>query len=116
MHRNEAVFIFMTVKWKENAMKHCWTREEDIVACYLFKYSGDGIDCEPHEIANRLGVSPGSLQMRRSNFKALEGPRGLNNVSQLSHAVYSAYKDISKEAHLNEVQQILLAKSCPDAA
>ena len=97
-------------------MKHYWTREEDIVAYYLFKFSGDEIWLNFNEIADCLEVTKGSLRMRVANFQALDGPGGLSKASQLSLEVYSVYKDIPKEAHLKEVQQILLKKSCQTAA
>ena len=98
-------------------MGHHRTKQDDIVAYYLFKHSGKAIGLSQKEITQTLGISEASLQMRVANFQALDGPGGLSKASRLSYDVYSEYRNISKEAHFKEVQQILQEKSLwPGAA
>jgi len=96
--------------------KHDWSKPDDIVACFVYKYSEKDIGLSQKEIAHRLGISEASLQMRVANFQALDGNGGLKNASRLSREVFSQYWNISKEAFLKKVKQILQKFLWPEAA
>ena len=98
-------------------MGHFEAIHDNIIACFVYKYSEKDIGLGKKEIARQLGISEASLQMRVGNFQALDGKGGLKNASRLSQYVYSQYRKISKKAHLKEVQQILQENSLwPGAA
>lgn len=87
--------------------KHDWAYDDDIVAYYLCRFDFDDLLVDLNGISRKLGMKTGSMKMRISNFKALEGRGRLVNAAALSREVYTRFKNITKSEHLGEVQRIL---------
>jgi hypothetical protein len=86
---------------------HKWTKDDDIVAFYLYRFGTDDLNTSLEEIADYLGMNAGSLKMRIQNFQALNGAGGLKNYAKLSERIYSEYGSLSKDEHRAEVKRIL---------
>ena len=97
-------------------MGHFEAIKNNIVTYFVYKYSNKEIGLSQKEIASQLGMSEASLKMLVANIQALDGKGGLKHASRLSQYVYSHYRKISKESHLQEVQQILQENSLWPAA
>lgn len=80
---------------------HQWSREDDIVAFYLYKYSNKEISYSYNEITNKLGMSIGSLRMRKANYKYLDKNVGLPKVSNQTIEVYECFKDIDSRRFIH---------------
>jgi len=88
-------------------MSHKWTKNDDIVAFYLYRFNMSGFNFSIEEIAEQLGMSKESLKMRINNFKAVDGRGGLKNYAKLTKEVFFEFKSLSKKEHLAEVKRIL---------
>jgi hypothetical protein len=88
-------------------MQHRWTREEDILIFYIYKY-GEEPSIAPEIIRNYMRFSNlNSIKMRTRNFQALDGEGGLRNYSELTESVHNEYRNISQEDHRQECLRIL---------
>ena len=87
-------------------MSHKWTKNDDIVAFYLYRFNVGGLNFSIEEIAVQLGMSEASLKMRISNFKAVDGRGGLKKYAKLTKEVFFEFKSLSKREHLAEVKRI----------
>jgi hypothetical protein len=74
---------------KEVIMQHRWSKEDDIVAFYLYRFGHESLMMTIEEISKRLGMSEASLKMRMGNFKAIDGEGGLSNYAKLSEKIYN---------------------------
>ena len=88
-------------------MKHKWTREDDIVTYYLYRFGPRSLNISIEDISKILGMSESSLKMRIGNFQAVDGAGGLQNYAKLSEIIYKEYKKINQSDHLNTVKKIL---------
>lgn len=86
---------------------HKWSKEDDIVTFYLYRFGTDSLRMELCDISKKLGMSESSLKMRIGNFKAIDTGKGLSNYAKLSKKVYDEYKNFNKDSHLKEVNNIL---------
>jgi hypothetical protein len=88
-------------------MRHKWTREDDILTFYLYRY-GEESNITLDNVCKHMGFSdPGSIKMRIKNFEAVDGKVGLVNYSKLTESIYIEFKNISKEVHLDKCLEIL---------
>jgi hypothetical protein len=95
-------------------MTHKWTKDDDIVTYYLYRYGNESTIPLLHDIkiiSEILGMSESSLRMRIGNFQAIDGAGGLDHFGLLSKKVYDEYKSIPREYHLKKVEEILENKS-----
>ncbi len=78
--------------------EHRWTKEEDKIVFYSYKFLNKE---EQRERANRLnkenGISVGSFNMRILNFMFLDTGKGKSHCSKQSKRIYEKYKTASKE-------------------
>ena len=88
-------------------MQHKWSKEDDIVAFYLYQFGPESLMMTFKEISKRLGMSEASLKMRVANFKAIDGAGGLENYAKQSEMIYNQYKNVKKDAYINAVKTIL---------
>lgn len=91
-------------------MPHNWSKEDDIIAFYLYRYGPESLMMTLESISQKLGMSASSLRMRVGNFKALDGDGGLQNWAKQSEKVYQDYKKHFRGELLNIVNQILNGK------
>lgn len=95
-------------------MPHQWSREDDIVAYYLYRF---GVEysipsmSDFKAISKILGMSEASLKMRIGNFQALAGAGGLEHYAKLSKEVYDEYKISSKDNLLRRAKEIMAKKT-----
>lgn len=61
---------------RSKARYHRWTKEDDVVTFYLYKFGDLGFPFSLEEIGERLGMGVSSLRMRIANFKAMDRKRG----------------------------------------
>lgn len=90
--------------------KHKWTKEDDIIVFYLYRYK----NLQPYsyeDMANCRGFNVKSLKCAIRNFMAIETGKGLKNYAKHQKNIYHRYKDISQEEHKTLVLEILSENS-----
>lgn len=87
--------------------KHRWSKEDDIVAFYLYKFGTKNISISINDIANKLGISTASIKMRIANYKALDKGKGLDHYAILSKKVYEDYNSYSETDLRRIIESIL---------
>lgn len=86
---------------------HRWTKEDDIVTLYLYKYGDGDLPFTIEDIAKNLGMGVVSLRMRIANFKAIDGRGGLNHFGKISLEIYERYHETPKDELRSLVGKIL---------
>jgi hypothetical protein len=76
---------------------HHWTREDDLVVLYVYRFGTKKLGCEIEEVAESKGISLISFKMRISNFAAIDGKRGLNHFAAISKEVYDQHNQTTEE-------------------
>ncbi|MBT3303220.1 hypothetical protein [Desulfobacula sp.] len=87
--------------------KHQWTKKDDVVAFFLYKFGDEDLIFDTAAIAEKLGMSKKSLIARKGNFKYLDTGKGLSHVANSSESIYEKLKDVSKPKFLSFVKKIL---------
>lgn len=77
--------------------RHSWIEKDDIMTLYIYKFGLQNIPFSKQDIANKIGVSVGSLNFRIGNFKAIEGIGKATHFSKLSLKVYNTYSHYNEE-------------------
>jgi hypothetical protein len=72
-------------------MTHHWTREDDLIVLYLFKFDTRNIPYTMDQIALNRGMTIGSLRMRIANMRAIAGQGGLDHFGRITRQVYVAH-------------------------
>jgi hypothetical protein len=78
--------------------KHTWTEKDDLMILYIYKYGIENSPLTKAEIADKIGVSLGSVSYRIGNFKAIDGIGNATHYAKLSFNVKSQYSNLSQEA------------------
>ncbi|MDD4527344.1 MAG: hypothetical protein PHF25_04810 [Candidatus Margulisbacteria bacterium] len=91
-------------------MHHSWTKEDVLVAFYLYKFQNQGLGYPEDSICKILGITKGSMKMAISNFAALDGNPGLSNASKAAQRVYSEYKDVTQDVIKHDVVKYINRK------
>ena len=78
-------------------LPHHWTREDDLVVLYVYRFGTDKLGCEIQDIAKSKGISLGSFKLRIQNFAAIDGKGGMDHFAVLSKKVYDQYNQIAEE-------------------
>jgi len=84
--------------------RHLWSKSDDIITLYLYKFDVAQLPYTLDEVIGKLGVTIGSFKMRRNNFKFLDGKGGLQNFSEQSKEIFDEYSPKSEE----ELRKIVL--------
>jgi hypothetical protein len=71
--------------------RHEWTKCDDVIALYVYKYGTAQLGLTHEQIAEHIGVSAASLTMRVSNFRSEDIGTGLPNVAQQTRVVLREY-------------------------
>lgn len=90
---------------------HRWTLNDDKIALYLYKYGNESIKYTNKQIAGIIGTSVGSLEMRKKQYKYLDGKNGLSNTSSKMQQVYNEFKNISFYEYKAIVERLLWIKN-----
>ena len=99
---------------RNKASQHKWTKEDEIVALYLWKYG----EKEPggerklgiytiQTISNVLEIKPNSIKMKITNYEALTGGRGLDGYSEQMIKVFKKYKN-TPEPELRQIAEKII--------
>jgi len=83
-------------------MPHTWTEEDDILVLYMYKFGCERLGLTRRMVADRIGVSRGSLEYRIANFKALDGIGSATNYARLTQEVHARYSNLP-EAQLRRL-------------
>jgi hypothetical protein len=94
------------MKIKNMEDRHRWSKNDDIVTCYIYLFGNEFIP-STREIGELLGMGEGSLKMRIGNIKAIDSGNGLRHVAKQTKEVFQEYKNIPKEDFLSIVRKIL---------
>lgn len=70
---------------------HTWVEEDDLMILFVHKYGINNCPLTRQEIANRIGVSLGSVSYRIGNFNAIEGDGAATHIAKLSYDIYERY-------------------------
>ena len=81
-------------------MQHKWSKEDDIVAFYLYRFGPKSLMMTFGEISKKFGMSEASLKMRVANFQAIDGAGGLENYAKQSEKIYNEYKNAEQGEHM----------------
>lgn len=92
--------------------RHSWTKEDDIIALYLYKYGNKEINNTYDNISKKLGMSKGSLSMKRKVYKHLDNKPGLCDGSKQITKVFELYKRIDRKMYKEIVEKLLTCKGC----
>jgi len=86
---------------------HKWTKEDDIVTLYLYKFGDGDLPFSLEDIGEKLGMGVSSLRMRIANFKAIDGKGGLEHFGTQSLKIYKKYKGTSEDELRSLVLKIM---------
>jgi hypothetical protein len=91
--------------------RHRWSRGDDLVALYLTRHGNRALQMTNEAIANTLGMPEGSLVMRISNFRHLEGHEGLDHAAQQSRDVRARFGKLTEPEMRVLVVNVLQGKA-----
>jgi hypothetical protein len=75
---------------------HHWTKDDESLALYLYRFSEDGLGLSLRKIGDKLGIGVGPLKMRIGNFCYLDTGAGLSHPSSQSREIYRLDKATSQ--------------------
>jgi predicted transcriptional regulator len=76
---------------------HTWVEKDDIIIFFLCKFGIESCPLSKQEIADKIGVSLGSVSYRVGNFKAISGVGNATNFAKLSLEVHEKYSNLSMQ-------------------
>jgi hypothetical protein len=91
----------------KSAIRHKWTKNDDIVVLYLYRFKDLGFPFTRDKVAEKLGMSVASLNMRIGNFKAITGEGGLTHPAKQSNEIYKKFNGMPKTELRSLVLEIL---------
>ncbi len=91
----------------KSGIRHNWTEEDDIVALYLYRFKEIGFPFTLDVVADKLGMTAASLNMRVGNFKAIAGEGGLSHPAKQSREIYQKFGKVPKAELRSLVLEIL---------
>ncbi|APC39646.1 hypothetical protein [Clostridium estertheticum] len=87
---------------------YSWSENDDIIAFYLYLYSTKEINFTYDKISKKLGMSIGSLNMRRKIYKHLDNKLGgLCNAAGQTIIVFERFKGINCRVYKEIVDKLL---------
>jgi hypothetical protein len=92
---------------KKSSKLHKWTENDDIVVLYLYRFNDIGFPFTRDKVAEKLGMSVASLNMRIGNFKAIAGEGGLSHPAKQSGKIYKKFNGMPKTELRSLVLEIL---------
>ena len=76
--------------------KHIWTEKDDLMILFVHKFGIEGGSLTKQQIADKIGVSVGSVNYRIGNFKAINGVGKATHFAKLSQEVHEKYANFTK--------------------
>ena len=74
---------------------HTWTLQDDLMILFVYKFGAESCPISKQQIADKIGVSLGSVSYRIGNFKAIDGIGKATNYAKLSKKVHTDYSEFS---------------------
>ncbi|AOW75418.1 hypothetical protein A3Q34_00060 [Colwellia sp. PAMC 20917] len=74
---------------------HAWVERDDLMIFFLCKFGVENSPLSKQEIADKIGVSLGSVSYRIGNFNAINGVGSATNFAKLSLKVHEQYSNFS---------------------
>jgi hypothetical protein len=71
-----------------NLTHHKWTKDDDIIALYLYKFDDIGLPFSLDKVADSLGIPIDSLKMRIANIRYIDKKVGLANFAKQTENIY----------------------------
>lgn len=87
--------------------QHAWSKDDDLVAFYLFKFGDGDLGKDTKEIGELLGMGAGSLKMRIGNFRAIDGGGKLDHSAKQSRFIYERFNNASHEELRDKILPII---------
>ncbi|MGF1689706.1 winged helix-turn-helix domain-containing protein [Photobacterium kagoshimensis] len=78
-------------------VNHTWVEKDDLMILFLKKFGVENSPLSKQEIADKIGVSLGSVSYRVGNFKAIDGIGSATNFARLSLQVHKQYSNLSMQ-------------------
>jgi len=78
-------------------MRHHWTEQDDLMILFVSQFGFGKSPLTRQQMAERLGVSVGSVSYRLGNFAAIKGAGKATHYARLSQEVYDKYSNLSIE-------------------
>lgn len=76
--------------------KHIWTEKDDLMILFIYKFGIENSPLNKQQIADKIGVSLGSVNYRIGNFKAIDGVGEATHFAKLSMEVHKKYSGFTK--------------------
>ena len=78
---------------------HAWSDDDNLICYCLYRFGSneDGLDISPVYLAEVLGMSYGSMDMKIANFRSIDGKAGLDRYSRQAERIYRKYKDLPND-------------------
>lgn len=76
---------------------HTWVESDDLMILFVYKFGIEKSPVTRQEIADKIGVTLGSVSYRIGNFKAIGGVGSATHVANLSRAVHEQYSGLSEQ-------------------
>ena len=76
---------------------HTWVEKDDLMVFFLCKFGVENSPLSKQEVADKIGVSLGSVSYRIGNFNAINGVGNATNFAKLSLKVHEKYSNLSMQ-------------------
>jgi hypothetical protein len=87
---------------------HIWTKNDNIIALYYYKYGIKLLGITEKEIINFIGTTLDSLKMQSANIQRLDNSSGgLSDYSDIQKEVYDNYNNHIEYNLRSEVNKIM---------
>ena len=93
---------------KTRKNNHVWSKEDNIVALYYYRFGTQFLELTEREIAKQIGTTVASLKMQSKNFEMLDtGVSGLSDFSDTQEEVWNEYGKSIRYVLFKEVKKAL---------
>jgi hypothetical protein len=87
---------------------HVWSREDNMVALYYYRFGTQHLEMSDSQVAHKLGTTLASLKMQAKNFEMLDtGRSGLSDYSKTQEEVFEKYSKVARYTLFLEVKKHL---------
>lgn len=76
-------------------MSHTWTKDDDIIGYYLYRFGDKELEFTKQELAESLGMGWNSMALKIANYKAIDEKGGMSGFSRQAKQVYDLCKNMT---------------------
>ena len=76
---------------------HTWVESDDLMIFFIHKFTIENSPLSRQEVADKIGVSLGSVSYRLGNSKAIDGSGYATHFARLSQDVNKKYSKLSMQ-------------------